>query len=232
MKKTSLYVLFAMSVLLAASCTNAPKSDDATTSEAKEVSESEGSETLTIDTATSNVEWVGTKVSGYHTGTIDISEGTLDVAGGAITGGKFKLNMNSLVVLGPAGSDQAMNAKLTGHLKSPDFFDATNFPEGTFEITSVKPFSGTVPAETDERQEDISEYKVANPTHTISGNLTLKGVTKNIEFPAKITVSENSAEALAKFNIDRSLWNIVYPGKPDDLIRNEVHLGIALKANM
>jgi polyisoprenoid-binding protein YceI len=64
----------------------------------------------------------------------------------------------------------------------------------------------------------------------VSGNLTLKGVTKNIEFPARITVSGNTAEAIAKFNIDRKDWGIVYPGKPDDLIRDAIHLGISIKA--
>jgi hypothetical protein len=59
----------------------------------------------------------------------------------------------------------------------------------------------------------------------------MKGITKNIEFPARVTISDNSVDALAKFNIDRTQWDIVYPGAPDDLIRNEVNLGIALKAN-
>ena len=65
----------------------------------------------------------------------------------------------------------------------------------------------------------------------MSGNLTLKGVTKNIEFPARITVSGNIAEAIAKFNIDRKEWGIVYPGQPDDLIRDQIHLGISIKAS-
>jgi hypothetical protein len=55
-------------------------------------------------------------------------------------------------------------------------------------------------------------------------------VTKNIEFPARITVSGNTAEAIAKFNIDRRDWNITYPGQPDDLIRDDIHLGISIKA--
>jgi len=138
--------------------------------------------------------------------------------------------MNSIVVSGPAGSDPKGNAKLEGHLKSGDFFDVGKSPEASFEITSVKPFTGTVTDSNDVRQEAISEYKVANPTHLIGGNLTIRGVTKNIEFPAQVTVGANSVDALAKFNIDRTQWNIVYPGKPDDLIRKDIHLGIALKA--
>jgi polyisoprenoid-binding protein YceI len=95
----------------------------------------------------------------------------------------------------------------------------------------VQPFSGTVQDSADARQEDISEYRVANPTHTISGNLTIKGTTKNVQFPARVTVSGNQLDALAKFNIDRREWNITYPGQPDDLIRDEIHIGIAIKAS-
>jgi hypothetical protein len=59
----------------------------------------------------------------------------------------------------------------------------------------------------------------------------MKGITKNIEFPARITTSGNTVDAIAKFNINRKDWNIVYAGQPDDLIRDDVHLGIAIKAN-
>ena len=95
----------------------------------------------------------------------------------------------------------------------------------------MRPYTGNAIKDTvDPRQEEINKYKVTDPTHLVSGNLTLKGVTKNIEFPARITVSGNSAEAIAKFNIDRKDWGIVYPGKPDDLIRDAIHLGISIKA--
>ena len=230
MKRSNAMWLSVVFLLTFFACTNAPESDHATTSEAKSVSDSATGETLNVDTTASKVEWVATKVSGYHTGTVNIKDGGLTVSNGQVTGGNFKLDMTSIAVLGPKGSDPASNAKLLGHLKSPDFFEVDKNPEATFVITGVQPFSGTVQDTSDPRQDDISEYKVSNPTHTVSGNLTIKGVTKNIEFPARITVSDNSAEALAKFNIDRSQWNIVYPGKPDDLIRNSIHLGIALKA--
>lgn len=74
------------------------------------------------------------------------------------------------------------NAKLLGHLKSPDFFNVAANPEASFTITSVTPFSGTAKDSADPRQESISKYKVTNPTHTISGNLTIKGVTKILHF--------------------------------------------------
>lgn len=229
MKKTIPTYYFTLLFILAVACTSAPDADKATTTEAKDVAPATGTE-LNVDTNASKIEWIGTKVSGYHTGTIHVKSGVLRTIGDSVTGGNFILDMNSIVVSGPAGSKPKDNAKLEGHLKSADFFDVAKNPEASFEITSVKPYTGTVTDSNDVRQESISKYKVANPTHLISGNLTIKGVTKNIEFPAQVTVGANSVDALAKFNIDRSKWNIVYPGKPDDLIRNEIHLGIALKA--
>jgi len=230
MKKANLLQFLAIILFLFSACTDAPDSDKAETSDAKAVSDSVTGESLQVDTTASKIEWVATKVSGYHTGTVNIRNGALQVRDGTITGGNFMLDMNSIVVSGPKGSDPASNAKLLGHLKSPDFFEVEKNPEATFVITGVQPFTGAVADSADPRQEEINEYKVSNPTHTVSGNLTIKGVSKNIEFPARITVSGNSAEAIAKFNIDRTQWNIVYPGKPDDLIRNNIHLGIALKA--
>ncbi|MCW3120254.1 MAG: hypothetical protein JWM28_4336 [Chitinophagaceae bacterium] len=229
MIKKNFIVLFSGALILFSACTNAPDSDKAVTSDAQEVVATAGT-ALKVDTATSKIKWVATKVSAYHTGTINIKSGELKATDSTVTGGNFVLDMNSILVSGPADSDPVMNAKLNGHLKSGEFFDVEKNPEAAFVITDVKPFTGTVKDTTDPRQESISEYKVSNPTHTVSGNLTIKGVTKNISFPARITVAAGSVDAIAKFNIDRSQWNIVYPGKPDDLIRNDIHLGIALKA--
>lgn len=218
-------ILFAL-----ASCTNAPESDEAKTTEAKEVSTDKSGETWNINTGASNIEWIGTKVSGYHTGIVPLKNGELYVKDGNVTGGKFVMNLANMVVSGPKGSDTASNKKLLGHLKSSDFFDVEKYPDATFDLVEIRPFTGTVKDTTDPRQDEISEYKVGNPTHTVSGNLTMKGITKNIEFPAKITVNGNTAEAIAKFNIDRKVWDLKFPGKPDDLIRDAIHLGISIKA--
>lgn len=232
MMKQKTIILTAMSALLImASCTNAPESDKAVTGEARTAAEAAGGQTLTVDTAQSNLTWIGTKVTGYHSGTVPITGGTLTVRNDSLAAGRFTMDMSRMAVTGPDGSDAAGNKKLLGHLQSPDFFDVANHPEATFEITGIRPFTGTVKDTTDPRQEAISQYKVANPTHTISGNLTIKGVTKNIEFPAQVTTSADGLQALARFNIDRRQWNITYPGKPDDLIRDEIHMGIAVRAN-
>lgn len=231
MMKQNLFSLLALGALLQwTACTNAPESDQAKTSEAQTAAEAPSGEAWAVDTAQSRLEWIGTKVTGYHTGMVPVKSGTLSVSNDSLAAGRFTLDMSRLAVTGPKEVDAASNQKLLGHLQSPDFFDVANHPEATFEITGVRPFAGAVQDTTDPRQEEISEYKVANPTHTISGNLTIKGVTKNIEFPARVTISGNQLDALAKFNIDRRQWNITYPGKPDDLIRDDIHMGIAIKA--
>jgi polyisoprenoid-binding protein YceI len=229
MKNYNRFYTVAFLLIVIAACTNAPDAEKAKTSEAKEVSAAAG-ETWQVDTTQSKIEWVATKVSGYHTGTVNVKSGELNVQDGKVTGGNFVLNMNSMVVSGPPDVDEKSNNKLLTHLKSPDFFEVSAHPIATFVITSVTPFSGSVKDTTDPRQESISKYKVANPTHTVSGNLTIKGIAKNIEFPASVVISDNSANAIAKFNVDRRQWDIVYPGQPDDLIRNDIHFGISLKA--
>ena len=225
--KKLIYVIVAG--ILFATCT-APESDKAKTSEAKQEASNTSGVKYAVDTKTSRVEWIGTKVSGYHTGTVNIKSGELTVSNGNITSGNFVMDMSTIVASGPVKVSEENSKKLTGHLQSAEFFDVQKFPEAKFVITEVKPFSGTVKEQDDERQEKLKDYKVTNPSHTVSGNLTIRGVTKNIEFPAQITVNNNMAEARAKFNINRKDWGIVYPGQPDDLIRDEVHLGIFLSA--
>ena len=233
MKNRLLFTFSILFTLFIVACTDAPESDKAITTEAQSVDTTTtvAAESWTVQPSQSKLEWVATKVTGYHTGVVPIKSGNLLVSNGNLTGGKFVLDMKSLQVVGPKGAKPADNAKLQGHLNSKDFFETTAHPEATFEITNVQPFSGNVQDTTDPRQEEISEYKVTNPTHTVSGNLTIKGVTKNISFPAKVTINPTEVDALAKFNVNRKEWNITYPGKPDDLIRDQIHFGIALKGS-
>jgi polyisoprenoid-binding protein YceI len=230
--KTTKFLLIAASALLSiSSCKNAPDSDKAETSDAKEVSSSADGDKYHLDASASKIEWVATKVSGYHTGTVSIKSGELTVKDGSITSGNFVIDMPTISVSGPEGSDPASNTKLQNHLHSGDFFDVAKYPESKFEITEIKPWTGNLMDTNNTRQESLNKYKITDPTHQVSGNLTMKDISKNISFPARITVSGNSLEAVAKFNIDRQDWKITYPGKPDDLIRDEIHLGISLKAN-
>ncbi len=219
MKKVFIY---AAVLAVFAACSNAPKADTAETSDKKEVATTEGT-TFTID-STSTVQWTGTKPTGHHVGTFKLKEGSLTVKDNTLSGGNFTININSLNNTDMA-ADAENKAKLEGHLKSPDFFDAAKFPTAKFEITSVEPFI------MDNTKKDIV---LKNATHTIKGNLTLKDSTKNISFPAIIIIDAAKVSASADFNIDRTMWGMNYkgPGNPQDwLISKDVNLKVTLTSS-
>lgn len=182
-------------------------------------------ESFNVNLTTSSIEWLGVKPTGQHNGTVNITEGKLDVKDGAVVGGTFTIDLKTIKVLDL--TDAKMNAKLTGHLNSADFFDTENHPVAKFEITAVAPFTGTLTAET-----------TVKPTHTITGNLTMRGQTKSISFPAQVTVSGTSVSAVTpQFLIDRTQWGVNFKSKTidakfkDDFINDEMGLTIKLEAS-
>lgn len=163
-----------------------------------------------VNKETSKIEFVGAKVTGKHEGGFKDFSGKLMVDDkSAVQGVQFTVKTASVF------SD---DEKLTGHLMSPDFFDVEKMPEATFESTSIKEGS-------DVKGEGDKTY-----SHTITGNLALHGVTKQITFPANIDTSGDKITASADFVIDRFDFNIKYPGMKDDLIKQEVKLMINLEA--
>ena len=210
MKKT--LILLSVTAIFLTSCVSNPEGDKAQTTDATEVSAAatEGN-TLVIDSASSEVKWHGKKVSGEHYGEVDITTGTLTVSQeGKLIGGNFAIDLNSIDVQDMEAGE--FRDKLTGHLKSDDFFDVANHPAATFEITEVK------------------EGATGND-QTISGNLTIRGITKNITFEAKTTeLTSESIVADADFNIAREDWGVSYQGKADDFISKEINFKIKLVA--
>src|SRR5690242_2737059 len=118
MKKIACYAVMALCLL--ASCKRAPQSDEAVITNPKEESKMKQGETYAADLNASKVEWVGTKMTGYHTGTIKIKSGELSVVNGEVKAGKFVMDMTTIEATGPAKVKADASAKLTGHLKSPD----------------------------------------------------------------------------------------------------------------
>ncbi|MGN6435510.1 MAG: YceI family protein [Agriterribacter sp.] len=210
MKKSFLSI--AAVALLATACTQAPDAAKAEASEKQEAAATTGA-TYTLDTTTSRVAWIGTKPVARHNGDFKLQSGTFAVENGAITGGNFVIDVASIQNFDLSGED---NTKLVGHLKSPDFFDIAKYPTAKFEITKVEAL-----------QNDTSG------THKISGNLTIKDSTKNITFPAKVSLSDAELTATANFNIDRNQWGIHFNNKEslgDSFIRPEVNLTLNIAA--
>jgi polyisoprenoid-binding protein YceI len=195
-----------------------PQGEKALTGDAQAVSVMSGDVTLNADLETSIIEWEGAKPTGTHNGTIELTEGQLFLDEGNVVGGKFVIDMNSIVVLDLTDPD--MNGKLLGHLKSADFFETETYPTATFEITSVEAVQGNPAA-----------------THNITGNLSMKDVTRSVTFPATVNVSDNGVTATsATFLIDRTQWNVQYGSKTlfanlkDDFINDQMALTITLNA--
>jgi polyisoprenoid-binding protein YceI len=158
-----------------------------------------------FDQAESKVQWVGAKITGKHDGGFGTFEGTIDLVDADPTKSRVsvEITMDSLT----ADAEQ-----LVGHLKSKDFFEVETYPKSRFTSTAVVAGGD------------------GGASHTVTGNLELHGVTKSITFPATITVQGDTVAVKAEFAINRKDFGIVYPGKPDDLIKDDVLLRLNISA--
>lgn len=161
-------------------------------------------ESLTIDPARSSVGFTGAKVTDSHDGTFETFTGTIQLDPEDFT-------KSSVEVTIQIDSLDTEPADLQAHLLSPDLFDAAQFPTSTFETTTIA--SGG-----------------EGGTHTITGNLTLHGQTRSITFPANVEITDAEVRARAEFSINRKDFGIVYPGMPDDLIRDGVVIRFDVRA--
>ena len=208
MKKLVLFSAVAAVVL--SSCAGNPEGKKAETKDSVAVSSTEDGVSFNVDTTQSKLVWKGTKVSGAHEGTVTIKSGAVIVNNNMISGGNFVLDMNTINTTDLEGE---YKDKLDGHLKADDFFAVATYPEASFAITEVK--AGAT----------------ANDV-VISGNLTIKGQSKNITFDAKIDeATESVVKYSADFNILREDWGVTYEGKKDDLISKEINFKVTIVAN-
>ena len=146
---------------------------------------------LKVDTKASTFNWLGKKFTGEHSGTMGIQSGSLTVNGGKLQGGEFTIDMQSMKCTDL--TDAGYNAKLIGHLTSPDFFDVKNFP--TAKLTIKK-----------------ATMKSAN-NYDVVADLTINGVTQSVSFPSVVTIEKGSTTATAKFEIDRTKFGSKYGSK-------------------
>jgi len=183
-------LLFPM--LLAATVLSAPVQAAEGPGAGKPGTTAAATEAYKVQPQLSTIGWTGKKVGGQHSGTIALKDGTVQVKGGQIVGGTFVADMTSLKNTDLTDADY--NAKLVGHLKSDDFFGVEKNPTATFVITSIKTLKGD-----------------ANGNNaTITGNLTIKGKTNPLSFPAKVGVKNGVAAASGTASIDRTKYNVTF----------------------
>jgi polyisoprenoid-binding protein YceI len=171
--------------------------------------------TYKVDLAKSTMLWNGKKVTGEHSGNIKVKDGAFVVDGNKVTGGEFTFDMTSITDTDIA--DATYNAKLIGHLKGDDFFSTTKHPTSTFKITKVTPKGGDV--------------------YDVTGNMTIKGITNAITFPATVKVTPAGIAADGKATIDRTKFDIRYGSKSffesigDKAIHDDFTVEMKLVAN-
>ena len=141
-----------------------------------------------IDTKASKITWNAKKVTGEHSGNVSLNGGNVWVEKNAVVGANINIDMNTITCTDL--TDAEWNKKLVGHLKSDDFFSVEKHPKASFEITSVKKGNG-------------GDY-------TVDGKLTIKGITNDISFPAKVNVSNGVVNANGTAKLDRTKWDIRY----------------------
>jgi polyisoprenoid-binding protein YceI len=205
--KRSTLILAPLFVLLAA-CDNDPAKGKAQATVAPAASAAPvaaGATKLAFSNDGSKVEYVGAKVTGKHPGGFGTFKGTVSL----VDGNPEKSQVTVEIDTASLTSDSDM---LTGHLKGADFFDVAKFPKATFTSTAIKAGGS------------------GGATHTITGNLDLHGVSKSITFPATVRVSGDAVDVDAEFAINRKDFGIVYAGKPDDLIKDDVAIKLTIRA--
>ena len=134
----------------------------------------------------SKLTWKGYKPTGDHTGTITLASGNISLKNNKLTGGSFVADMSTI-------KDADGSAKLEGHLKSEDFFEVAAFPTAKFDITKI----------------ENKETKIH-----VTGNMTIKGITKQITFPAALAVNKDNVTLTSDtFQINRADFNVKYKSK-------------------
>ncbi|MEO0038052.1 MAG: Protein YceI [Bacteroidota bacterium] len=161
-----------------------------------------------VDAAKSSIAWLGKKVTGEHSGTINLKEGSLTFKGKKLTGGSFVVDMTSLTSTDLTGEYQG---KLNGHLKADDFFGTDKYPTSKLVFKKIA--------------------DKGNGIYNVTGDLTIKDVTNSINFV--LTVKGGSATTALK--IDRTKFGIKYGSGSffdslgDKAIADEFELTVNLK---
>lgn len=166
---------------------------------------------------TGTLSWTGFGVGKSHTGTINFKSGVVEMKGNDLVGGEFVLDMTTIKT--------GDSPRLENHLKAADFFDVEKFNEGSFKITKV---------------EAIKTAKAGEPTHKITGDLTIKGKTHPEVLMATISKQGKIYTAKAETEIkDRTQYDIVFHSAKftaasvlgDKLIEDNIKIQLDLKTN-
>ena len=192
--------------IITASCTQGEKKQKA---KAEDKSSSSMSiSNVTINPEASKVMWAGTMLGIYtHEGTLDMTEASLDISDGKITGGSFTVDMNTMIATDENYNPEEGSTpeKLIGHLKSPDFFDVENYPTASFTITGSE-------------------------GNTVTGMLTIRGNTNQEKVEnVSMTKEGDMVKITGDMTVDRKKYDVSWDSPVQDrVLSNDMELNIKL----
>ena len=211
--------LFCAGIPFAGGCTDNPA--DAKPAATVQSAPSKGSATSsrskdhTVLKLGGDIIFVGSKVTGNHACKFTNWAGEAKMAAGSngfdLTRSEISFVVQTKDLVADFAAPSPWSKKLETHLRSDDFFSSEKHPTARFQSSAIVPLAGQ------------------GGTHSITGSLTIKNITKTITFPATLKTSAKAVEASAEFSINRQDFNIKYAGAPDDLIRDEVLLKLNFK---
>ncbi|MCB0663258.1 MAG: YceI family protein [Saprospiraceae bacterium] len=215
-------LFFAVSLLSMMACSTEKSGESEDTTEGAEQTEFEeqtGKVAIyNFDATQSYMTWKATKAIGSsHHGKVKVQDGRLAVDGGNIYGGEATIDMTSLTV---EDEDATSTEKLTGHLKSADFFDVDQFPFAKFTVVQIQPADGS-----------------EGYNFTFRGDLRIKDVTKTVTVPASVSITSDKVTMKSPvFTINRTEWGINYNSGilgtvADNIINDDIELSINIVAN-
>ena len=191
--------------------------DKPVTSESNEVLTQTDGVLYKVDTMNSRIEWKGYKVlksdQTTHFGEIKFESGDVTIKEGKLQSGKFVADINTLENI-DLKDKQEMKTKLESHLKSGDFFEVEKFPTASYEITKVTEANG-------------GDYNTL-----LDGNLTIKGITKPVQFKANVTVADGNVNiATEPTDINREDFGLKFTLPLENgLLNKEINLQVLIKA--
>lgn len=163
-----------------------------TSPEEAEVKTTKEVESKPVQESKSILVWEGYKPGESHKGTIDIQSTDLKFENTKLVGGTIIVDMNTITNSDVKSAEH--NTKLVNHLKNEDFFEVDKYPTSKFEMTSVK-------------------YLTADHLE-IEGDLTIRGITKKINFPAFVVLVNGQKTLKSKtIKIDRTEFGVEYKSK-------------------
>lgn len=149
---------------------------------------------LVVDTEASFIHWTGRNLFNFHTGSLKLGEGWLDLNGGRPVAGEFTVEMDSLACSDL--TDSVMNRMLVDHLRSADFFLAEEYPMAIFRLVGAEEIAGATPG---------------IPNWRMKGELELRGVVRALDFDASVARDgEGRFVAQAMMDLDRTVWGSEY----------------------